>query len=369
VKIWVDMSQFLPFFYPTFLVVGLMVYFFLRGLTLALIDLVRKPSETAPKKTKSRLLSAFFGRSRPGKAKSKSIATDDSAAETEEESRPFLTDEKIQIYRMAKVLFQQNKIVEAAQMLETIDLAEKAVKILVKHDKVDEAAATLVRMKAFDRVAALYEKHQKFSQASETYMQLENWLKAAQCFDQMAKQDSQFYYMASECYLKADLLNDALAARAKLGLVDDVFHLCVTHKNWLFLGRYLEFPAYAYRILPLFDANLLEEFFADLELVPHTAMLLAHWLNYRSDDAIVLTILRKFGESTVLASMFWQHLDHYGFETMSHKTLAMWSALNSSVIKTHAEGLLAAGRAELAHKILAADVVPPLPVPPLVMKF
>jgi hypothetical protein len=363
------MSQFLPFFYPTFLVVGLIVYFFLRGIILALIDLVRKPNDTLPKKSHPGFLAIFFGSSRVSKEKPKAAPSDDSAAESEEEPRPFLTEEKIQIYRMAKVLFQQNKIVEAAQMLETIDLAEKAFRILVKHDKVDEAAATLMRMKAPDRAAALYEKHQKFSQASELYMQLENWPKAAHCFDQLAKRDSQFYYMASECYLKAELLNEALTARAKMGLVEDVFQLCVTHKNWVFLGRYLEFPAYAYRILPLVDANLLEEFFMELELVPHTALLLAHWLNYRSDDAMVLTILRKFGENTVLASMFWQHLDHYGFETMSQRTLALRSTLNSAVTKTHAEALLAAGRAELAHKIIAADPLPPLPIPPLVMKF
>lgn len=363
------MSQFLPFFYPTFLVVGLILYFFLRGLVLGIIDLARKPSETAPKKSDSGLFSSFLRHSRSGREKPKAVSSDDSIAESAEEPRPFLTEEKIQIYRMAKVLFQQNKIVEAAQMLETIDLAEKAVRVLVKHEKVDEAAATLMRMNAADRAAALLEKHQKFSQASEIYMQLENWGSAAQCFDQMAKQDSQFYYMASECYLKADRLNEALTARAKLGLVEDVFQLCVTHKNWQFLGRYLEFPAYAYRILPLFDANLLEEFFMELEPVPHTALLLAHWLNYRSDDAIVQTILRKFEGNITLASMFWQHLDHYGFETMSQKTLAMRHALNPGLVKTHAEALLAAGRADLAHRILAADAVPPLPVPPLVMKF
>ncbi|HET9236662.1 MAG TPA: hypothetical protein VFO10_05405 [Oligoflexus sp.] len=317
----------------------------------------------------SGLFPAFFGTFRPSKEKAKAVATDDSSAESDDEPRPFLAAEKIQIYRMAKVLFQQNKIVEAAHMLETIDLAEKAVRILVKHEKVDEAAATLIRMNALDRAAALFEKHQKFSQASELYMQLENWQKAALSFEQMAKRDAQFYYMASECYRKADLLNEALAARARLGLVEDVFQLSVTHKQWLFLGRYLEFPAYAYRILPLFEANVLEEFFMDLELVPHTALLLAHWLNYRSDDAMVQAILRKLGDNSSLASLFWQHLDHYGFETMSQKTLAMRSKLNPAVAKTHAEALLAAGRAELAHKILATDIVPPLPVAPLVMKF
>lgn len=368
-KIGMDMSQFLPFFYPTFLVVGLMVYFFLRTIVFALMDLTRQSKDIETPEPKPGLFSALLKRLKSGKEKSKAVSSEDAISESEEEPRPFLTAEKIQIYRMAKVLFQQNKIVEAAQMLETIDLAEKAVRILAKHEKIDEAAATLMRMQAPERAAALFEKTQKFSQAAEIYIQLENWPKAAECFDRMAKVESQYYYEASECYLKADLVNEALAARARLGFVEEVFQLAVTHRSWAFLGRYLEFPPYAYRILPLFDANVLEEFFLDLELVPHTALLMAHWLNYRSDAAMVLTILRKFGESTALASIFWQHLDHYGLETMSQKTFALKHELNPSLLKVHAEALLATGRAELAHKILASDALPPLPVSALVMKF
>jgi tetratricopeptide (TPR) repeat protein len=368
-KIGMDLSQFLPFFYPTFLVVGLMIYFFIRGIIFALISLMRGSHDIEAKKSKAGIFSALSARLKSRKKKATAASSDDAMSESEEEPRPFLTAEKIQIYRMAKVLFQQNKIVEAAHMLETIDLAEKAVRILVKHDKVDEAAATLMRMQAPDRAVALFEKMQKFSQAADIHIQLENWAKAAECFDQMAKTDSQYYQQASECYVKAGLVNEALAARAKLGFVEEVFQLAVTHRSWAFLGRYLEFPPYAYRILPLFDADVLEEFFMDLELVPHTALLLAHWLNYRSDAAMVLTTLRKFGESTALASIFWQHLDHYGLETMSQKTFTLRRELNPACLKIHAEALLAIGRAELAQKILANDPLPPLPVSALVMKF
>jgi hypothetical protein len=43
--------------------------------------------------------------------------------------------------------------------------------------------------------------------------------------------------------------------------------------------------------------------------------------------------------------------------------------MNTSLIKTHAEALFAAGRADLAHKILAPSAMPPLPVSAIVMKF
>lgn len=220
-----------------------------------------------------------------------------------------LTSEQKKIYMRAKELAELQQILEAAKLFEFIHFQRKAIDLLESNGYIDEACSMLLRMGVPYRAAVLYERNGQHLKAGELFLRDGKFEQAARCFEKLAENDYNFFRRASECYLKAGLVDNALTALSRLEAGSEILSLALEHERYEFLQRYLDLPFHAQELLPQLDTIQLHAMVRFLGHTPQGALTLAHWTMYRPDEAMVLGSLHKLGMDQELARLFWGRLD------------------------------------------------------------
>lgn len=220
-----------------------------------------------------------------------------------------LSSEQKKIYLRAKELAELQQVEDAAKLFESINFQRKAIDLLEAHGYIDEACAILLRMGVPYRAAVVYERNGQYLKAGEYFLRDGKLEQAARCFEKLAENDYRFFRRAHECFLKAGLVDQALAALSRLDAVSEVLPLALEHERYEFLQSYLDLPFHAQALLSQLNPIQMQTLIRVLGSTPQGAVRLAHWTMYRPDEIMVLGSLSKLGMDKELAKLFWSRLD------------------------------------------------------------
>lgn len=129
------------------------------------------------------------------------------------------------VFARARQLFKERKIVQAAQLLESIGRQREAVQMLEEGSRIDEAANMLIRMDRPNRAGVMYARHGMWAKAAECFRAANMPLEVARCareqsdFKTAAKYflQSEHYAEAAECFADSGDLRNAAKNYAKSG--------------------------------------------------------------------------------------------------------------------------------------------------------
>lgn len=329
-----DLGVLAKYLLPATILIGILVYLFLRGIVVFFWSATHK--DKVQKKV---------GELRKPQAKAAPVVVRKTDLFAQ------LSSEQKKIYMQAKQLVELQQFVEAAKLFESINFQRKAIDLLESHGLIDEACAILLRMGVPYRAAVVYERNGQFLKAGEFFLKDGKPDQAARCFEKHAEQDYKLYRRASECYLKAGQVDQALLALQRLDAGPEILPLALQHQRFEFLQRFFDLPFHAQALLPQLQPQDLLQMIKTLHLTPLSAVTLAHWTMYRPDEIMVLEALNKLGGDKELAKHFWVRLDE-GFCDFICGLLPTVAKLPAAeLMQRHAEVLEELGRVTHAARM------------------
>ncbi len=331
-----DLGVLAKYLLPATILVGIIVYLFLRSIVVYLWRATHK--DKVQKKV---------GELRKAQAKPTPVVVRKTDLFAQ------LTNEQKKVYMRAKELAELQQIVEAAKLFESIHFQRKAIDLLESHGYIDEACAILLRMGVPYRAAVVYERNGQYLKAGDFFLRDGKLEQAARCFEKLADKDYKFFRQASECYLKAKLVDSALTALSHLDAGPEVLTLALQHERYEFLQRFLDLPFHAQGLLPQLTPIQLQTLIKVLRSTPLAAVTLAHWTMYRPDDTMVLGALDKLGNDKELSRLFWSRLDDGFCDFICGLLPTVAKMPSADLIQRHAEALDELGRGIHAARLRA----------------
>jgi hypothetical protein len=143
----------------------------------------------------------------------------------------------------AFALIDKGKIVEGAQILDSINLKREAIDILEQRGLIDEAAALLMTINRPNRAAVIYERHKKYEHAALYYLRAKLVEDAKRC----CKQIKEFPIALSTelAVLFAEAGDNKSALRLLAGINDKSRIMKIVREKFAYadLAEFLDYPA------------------------------------------------------------------------------------------------------------------------------